>query len=139
VSRSIDVNIPFWHSCDLVALLPARKAKSSSKDPSFAAVEAIKRVGIECRLVVVIHLLMRPMRFNELLKIGIGIDPKTLSRVLKYLVSEGIVQRNVLSTQPFEVQYALTEKGKQLRPVVDSLDLWGETWILPQPKIVVKD
>jgi DNA-binding HxlR family transcriptional regulator len=119
--------------------LPARKAKSSSKDPSFAAVEAIKRVGIECRLVVVIHLLMRPMRFNELLRIGIGIDPKTLSRVLKYLVSEGIVQRNVLSTQPFEVQYALTEKGKQLRPVVDSLDLWGETWILPQPKIVVKD
>jgi len=71
------------------------------------------------------------MRFNELLKIACGIDPKTLSRVLKYLVAEEIVRRDVLSTQPFTVQYALTDKGEQIRPIMQSLKAWGEAWVLP--------
>ncbi len=53
------------------------------------------------------------MRFNELLKIGCDIDPKTLSRVLKYLTKELIVRREVLGAQPFTVRYALTDKGEQ--------------------------
>jgi DNA-binding HxlR family transcriptional regulator len=71
---------------------------------------------------------MRPMRFHELVKLGVGLDPKTLSRVLKYLVSEEIIQRDVLSTSPFAVQYALTEKGRQLGPVIEALRDWGERW-----------
>jgi|SRR6266480_4405660 len=54
----------------------------------------------------------------------------TLSRVLKYLASEKIVQREVLGTQPFTVRYALTDKGEQIRPIMQSLKAWGETWIL---------
>jgi len=71
------------------------------------------------------------MRFNELLKVACGIDPKTLSRVLKYLATEEIVRRDVLGTQPFTVRYALTEKGEQIRPIMQSLKAWGEAWVLP--------
>ena len=71
------------------------------------------------------------MRFNELLKVACGIDPKTLSRVLKYLASEEIVRRDVLGTQPFNVQYTLTEKGEQIRPIMQSLKAWGEAWVIP--------
>ena len=71
------------------------------------------------------------MRFNELLRVACGIDPKTLSRVLKYLAEEAIVRRDVLGTQPFTVQYALTDKGEQIRPVMQSLKAWGEAWVLP--------
>jgi DNA-binding HxlR family transcriptional regulator len=85
-------------------------------------------------LIIVRSLLDGPMRFSELLRIGIGIDPKTLSRILTYFESEGIVQREVLTTRPFAVQYALTEKGKQLKPIIDSLRVWGERWIAP-PKV----
>jgi DNA-binding HxlR family transcriptional regulator len=122
----------------VLAQLPTRRAKSTAKDPGFHAVEAIRRVGIECRLVIVIQLLLRPMRFNELLRIGIGIDPKTLSRVLKYLMDEGIIRREVLGTQPLSVQYSLTEKGKELKPVVDSLNAWGERWLMPQ-QVALRD
>ena len=106
-----------------------------SKDPSSPAYEAIRRIGIECRLVIVRNLLDRPMRFGELLKVGVGIEPKTLSRVLKYLEAEEIERRKVLSPSPLAVEYSLTEKGMQLRPVIDSLQVWGERWVVPRDGI----
>ena len=95
-----------------------------------AAVESAKKIGNQWRLIVVRYLLEHPMRFNELLRVACGIDPKTLSRVLKYLTSEEIVRRDILSTQPFKVQYALTEKGAQIGPIMQSLKAWGEAWLL---------
>lgn len=96
------------------------------------AIESITRVGNELRLAVVSSLIQRPLRFNEILEIARGLDPKSLSRVLKYLASEEIVRRDVLSTQPVAVQYSLTEKGRQLEPVVEALRVWGEKWVVPR-------
>ena len=90
-----------------------------------AAVESARKIGNQWRLIVIRYLLERPMRFNELLRAACEIDTKTLSRVLKYLASEKIVQREVLGTQPFTVRYALTDKGEQIRPVMQSLKAWG--------------
>ncbi len=115
-----------------------RRPKHSPADPGSPAFEAVRRIGIECRLVIINSLLGGPMRFNELQKVGTGIEAKTLARVLKYLVSEGIVQREVLGSQAIAVQYSLTEKGRQLRPVIDSLHAWGEKWIMPS-KALGKD
>jgi len=95
-----------------------------------AAVESARKIGHQWRLIVIRYLLERSMRFNELLKVACGIDAKTLSRVLKYLVSEKIVRRDVLGTQPFTVRYALTDKGEQIRPIMQSLKAWGEAWVL---------
>jgi DNA-binding HxlR family transcriptional regulator len=113
-----------------------------------AAVESARKIGNQWRLIVIRYLLERPMRFNELLRVACEIDPKTLSRVLKYLATEKIVRREVLDTQPFTVryaltdkgeqyaltdkgeQYALTDKGEQIRPIMQSLKAWGETWVL---------
>ncbi len=95
-----------------------------------AAVESARRIGNQWRLIVIRYLLERPMRFNELLRVACEIDSKTLSRVLKYLASEKIVRREVLGTQPFTVRYALTDKGEQIRPIMQSLKAWGEAWIL---------
>jgi DNA-binding HxlR family transcriptional regulator len=108
-----------------------RKPKHRSNDPSSPAFKAVRKIGNECRLVAIRSLFDSPLRFGELLKVGVGIEPKTLSRLLKYLESEGIVERDVLSTRPLAVQYALTEKGRQLKPVIDSLRAWGERWIIP--------
>jgi DNA-binding HxlR family transcriptional regulator len=96
------------------------------------AVKSITKVGNQLRLIVVRYLIDRPLRFNELLEAATGVDPRSLSRVLKFLASEGIVRRDVLSTQPFAVQYSLTEKGRQLQPVVEALRVWGERWLMPQ-------
>jgi DNA-binding HxlR family transcriptional regulator len=97
------------------------------------AVKSIAKVGNELRLVVIRYLIDQPMRFNKLMATIETIDPKSLSRVLKYLVGEGIARRDVLDTQPFTVQYSLTEKGMELRPVIDSLLVWGRKWLVSPP------
>jgi DNA-binding HxlR family transcriptional regulator len=96
-----------------------------------AAVESARKIGNKWHLIVIRYLLDRPMRFNELLKVACGIDPKTLSRVLKYLASEEIIRRHVVDTQPFTVRYSLTDKGKQISPIMQSLKAWGEAWVIP--------
>ena len=96
-------------------------------EPFCPVVESLRFVGNEKKLVIIRFLLDRPMRFNELIKVGL--DSKTLSRALKGLEESGIVKRQVLSTQPFSVQYSLTEKGRGLKPVIDSLRAWAERWI----------
>ena len=50
-----------------------------------AAVESARKIRNKWRLIVVRYLLEHPMRFNELMRVARNIDPKTLSRVLKYL------------------------------------------------------
>jgi len=110
--------------------------RERNNQPACPAVKSITKVGNQLRLVVIRYLLERPMRFNELLEAATGVDPRSLSRVLKFLASEDIVQRDVLSTQPFAVQYSLTEKGRQLQPVVEALRAWGERWLMPQEVVV---
>jgi DNA-binding HxlR family transcriptional regulator len=141
--------IPYWLVRKSVARMPVtikRRRKTQPerteimrewrKHNACPAIESIMKVGNELRLVVISCLIPRPLRFNELLETAKGVDPRSLSRVLKFLASEGIVKRDVLSTQPFAVQYSLTEKGKQLEPVVEALRTWGERWLIPQEVIV---
>jgi len=91
-------------------------------------VESLHIVGNEKKLVIIRFLLDKPMRFNQLLKFGL--DSKTLSRALKSMEAQGLVNRQVINTQPFSVEYSLTEKGRQLKPVIDSLRTWAEEWIV---------
>lgn len=99
------------------------------KDSQFCpVVESLRFVGNEKRLFIIRYLMDGPLRYNELLKFGI--DSKTLSRALKNLEHNGIVRREILSTQPFSVRYSLTEKGRALKSVIDSLRTWAETWVV---------
>jgi DNA-binding HxlR family transcriptional regulator len=103
------------------------------KDSDFCpVVESLHQVGNEKKLVVIRFLLDRPMRFNQLLKVGL--DSKTLSRALKSMEAQGLVNRQVINTQPFSVEYSLTEKGRALKPVIDSLRTWAERWVSPSEK-----
>jgi DNA-binding HxlR family transcriptional regulator len=90
--------------------------------------EAIRLIGNEKKLMVVHFLLDRPMRFNELLKLGL--DSKTLSRILKGLEKNGLVNRKVVSTRPFAVQYSLTHMGMDLKPAIESFWTWANKWII---------
>jgi len=83
-----------------------------------------------------------PQGFNDLLKTIPSANSKTLSRTLKLLQKEGIIERKVISLQPFSVEYSLTKKGRALRPVVEELRKWGEQWVTTlleaQPKLLAK-
>ena len=93
---------------------------------------AIGVIGTEWRLAIVHRLLDGPQRFSEILKSNPRLNAKTLSATLKFLESQGVVQRTVVSTRPFSVVYSLTEMGLGLAPAARELRAWGERWLLPR-------
>ena len=101
-------------------------AQGRSQCPVIAAVGVI---GTEWRLAIIHRLLEGPRRFSELLKSNPRLNAKTLSATLKFLESQGVVQRTVVSTRPFSVVYSLTEMGLSLGPAARELAAWGERWL----------
>lgn len=69
-----------------------------------------------------------PKRFGELKKILVTINDKMLTQVLRELESSGVVHRKVYEVIPPKVEYSLTEKGKQLLPVMQLMSEWGGTY-----------
>jgi DNA-binding HxlR family transcriptional regulator len=68
-------------------------------------------------------------RFCELERSLAGISPRTLSLRLRALEEEGIVERHTFPEVPPRVEYALTEKGLALLPIVDGMRAYGEDWL----------
>src|ERR1700759_2027199 len=58
-----------------------------------------------------------------------GISPRTLSLRLRALEEEGVVQRRTYPEVPPRVEYALTEKGRALVPIIDSMRTYGTEWL----------
>ena len=58
-----------------------------------------------------------------------GISPRTLSLRLRALEEEGIVARETFPEVPPRVEYALTEKGRALVPIVESMRSYGSEWL----------
>lgn len=82
---------------------------------------------------VIIHRLLTegPLRFNELADSVGPITNKVLSNALKDLQSKTLVDRTIINDQPVEVEYALTDHGQSLQPVIDALETWGKQHLRP--------
>jgi len=66
------------------------------------------------------------LQFQDFERSLAGISPNTLSARLKRLEEAGIVERRFYEQHPPRAEYVLTEKGKELRPVLRTLFDWGE-------------
>ena len=68
-------------------------------------------------------------RFCELERSLAGISPRTLSLRLRALEEEGIVQRQTYPEVPPRVEYALTDKGRALVPLIEDMRAYGRAWL----------
>jgi len=68
-------------------------------------------------------------RFCELERSLEGISPRTLSLRLRALEEQGIVKRNTYPEVPPRVEYALTEKGEALVPLIEDMRTYGRRWL----------
>ncbi len=68
-------------------------------------------------------------RFCELERSLTGISPRTLSLRLRGLEEEGIVERHTFPEVPPRVEYALTEKGRALLPIIEDMRAYGTRWL----------
>jgi len=68
-------------------------------------------------------------RFCELTATVEGLSDRVLSDRLRELELEGVIERVVYPQIPVRVEYRLTEKGHDLKPVVDAIHTWAQRWI----------
>lgn len=102
------------------------------QDPSSLCpiVETIKTLANKWNMIAIRYLLDGPRKFNELKRDMGNASSKTLSRSLKHLVREGLVERCVLDTTPISVEYTLTDKGRELADSLQEMRRWGDKWLI---------
>jgi DNA-binding HxlR family transcriptional regulator len=92
-------------------------------------------VGGKYKLRILWVLLQRPYRYGEirasLLKgaMGKAVTPRVLSRELQELQQRGFIHRKQYDVMPPRVEYSLTDYGRGLRPILESIVEWGLTGV----------
>ena len=82
-------------------------------------------IGSKWKLLILRNLMARPWRFNELKKDLNGVSQKVLTDSLRSLEEDGIVTRTVYPEVPPRVEYALSDLGESMRPIIDVMQRWG--------------
>jgi len=90
---------------------------------------ALKILGNKWTFLIIKELMKETKRFKELHYVLTGVSPKTLTERLRTLEGAGIIERKVYPVIPPKVEYSLTEKGRDLKPVIDNLKEWGEKYL----------
>ena len=85
----------------------------------------VSLIGSKWKLLILRNLLARPWRFNELKKNLEGISQKVLTDSLRSMEKDGIITRTVYAEVPPRVEYALSELGESMRPVIRAMEAWG--------------
>lgn len=85
----------------------------------------VQMIGSKWKLLIMRNLLARPWRFNELKKDLEGISQKVLTDSLRSMEADGIITRTVYPEVPPRVEYALSELGESMRPIMDAMEAWG--------------
>lgn len=87
--------------------------------------DILARVGDKWSMQVVMSLSAGPLRFNELRRAIDGISQRMLTRTLRALERDGLVDREVTPSVPPRVDYSLTALGRSLREPVAALGVWA--------------
>ena len=77
------------------------------------------------RPMVIFWLMEGPLRFNELQRRLGAITHRTLSKTLKEMEADGLVQRRDYGEMPPRVDYSLTDRGRSLKPVLQAMEEWA--------------
>jgi len=86
----------------------------------------IKMIGGKWKLIILLELLsMKTLRFNELHRLINGISQRVLTRQLRELEIDGLVNRQIYPVVPPKVEYSLTVDGKKLQAVFEALHHWS--------------
>ena len=98
-------------------------------DPTCPVCQTADIICGKWTLLIVRDLAEGRSRFCELERSLRGISPRTLSIRLRALEEEGVVARQTFPEVPPRVEYALTDKGRALVPIIDDMRKWGSTWL----------
>lgn len=82
-------------------------------------------IGNKWKIFIIQQLMDRPFRFSELRRAIPGISEKVLTDNLRAMEKDGIITRTVFPEVPPRTEYALSDLGNTMRPIIESMATWG--------------
>jgi DNA-binding HxlR family transcriptional regulator len=122
-------------------MVTSRGAVEAGPEPVLTAFcpryhQAVELIGKRWSGAILRVLFTGPHRFNELLSGVPGLSDRLLSERLRELEAQELVMRHVFPGPPIRSEYELTERGRDLEPVVRDISAWAEKWIELPPELV---
>lgn len=102
---------------------------TSATDPDCPVLATARIVSGKWTLLVLRDLALGSCRFSQLQRSLAGISPRTLSQRLRALEDEGIIERVAHPDMPQRIDYLLTDKGRDLVPIVEAMRAYGLRWL----------
>ena len=108
---------------------PEKKLKNFTPTGSCPVRDVLCRLGDKWSMLVLLTLNANGvMRFSEIHRTLGDISHRMLTVTLRMLETDGMIRREVYAEVPPRVEYSLTELGKRLKPILDSMWAWGEAY-----------
>ena len=85
-------------------------------------------IGDKWKVLILRDLMLGTKRFGELKKSIGSVSQKVLTAQLRDMEEKGLVHRQVYAEVPPRVEYSLTDLGRSLKPILDAMQTWGETY-----------
>jgi DNA-binding HxlR family transcriptional regulator len=101
---------------------------TKSELPECPVATTVQLIGSKWKLLILRNLLLRPWRFNELKKDLNGISQKVLTDSLRSMEEDGLITRTVYAEVPPRVEYALSDLGETIRPILSAMQEWGKDY-----------
>jgi len=90
---------------------------------------SIEIIGKKWTGLIIRVLMDGPKRFKEIKEQIPNVSDKMLTDRMRELEQVGLINRKVYPETPVRIEYELTEKGLDLKPVIESIQIWSEKWI----------
>lgn len=102
-----------------------KEEESTCQSAMLPVLDAMYVLQGKWKLPIILALTFHNRGFRELEREVTGITPRMLSKELKHLEENQLVERTVHNSKPVKVEYALTEHGKTLKSLIIALRDWG--------------
>ena len=104
------------------------ETSAKKKLPACPVETTLTLIGDKWKVLILRDLMPGTKRFGELKKSVGNVSQKVLTAQLRAMEESGLVNRKVYAEVPPRVEYSLTELGKSLNPILDSMRAWGEAY-----------
>lgn len=98
----------------------------NNKGVSCPVESALRLISGRWKVMILYYLFEGDQRFNQLNRLLTGITPRSLTTQLREMEADGLITRTVHAQIPPRVDYALTDLGRSLEPVLRAMHDWGE-------------
>lgn len=103
----------------------AHSLRSCPKSYALAINDTLNVISGKWKLSIIGALSCGNKRFSDIQKSIAAITPRMLSKELKELELNGMIERNVYDTKPVSIEYQLTASGRRFDKVLDEMIAWG--------------